>query len=327
MNRSQMKDPSLTPRETFRRFVAAGRRAIGPDTYLESCSGEWGDKVNLLAIDLFDAGRIGGDIFKWPVFVEHGVRRILSYYPFHNTVFWADADNLVLREEYSNRAQARTRVSIYALAGVPITLGDEIAALDDARIEMLRKAMPVVAVRPASLSRGELRDKLLRSRVEFARPFGSWQVRAFSNMTTNETLSATLDAPGCAVWDFWRDELLADPSENDGSLTLEVPPADTRLVRVTPVAKTGPTLVSVSRHVTQGGYEFRDYAADERGAKGLVRCPGRGDPVTVTFLLPKDCTVASASHPFAATGRLVRLRLSASAKEDVRFELRPSAFK
>lgn len=287
----------------LRRCARAVRKAVGDNCYVMSCSGEI-DHVNLAAIDIFDGGRIGGDIFGWREFRHWGVGRILSYLPFHNTVFWADADNLVLRPEFSSEAQARTRVSIYALAGIPITLGDEISALDEKRIDMLRRAMPVVPLRSATLSRGLPPPDLLPLRADFARAFGSWQIRGWSNLTTNRTLSATMTVRNAAVWDFWNDRLVYAGKEAK-TLTFAVAPGDTTLCRVTPLAEKGPTLLSVSRHITQGGYELRDYAADANGATGVVRCPG-GEPVTLTFLVD---------------GRVVRLKVSSRTKADVPFRL------
>ena len=310
--------PVGPPAETLRKCAAAVRKAVGDDCYVMSCSGEY-DHVNLAAIDIFDGGRIGGDIFSWNSFRVDGVNRILSYLPFHNTVFWADADNLVLRKEFSSEAQARTRVSIYVLAGVPITLGDEIAALDDARIDMLRKAMPVVRMRPASMSRGAPAKDLLPLRADFKRDFGVWQIRGWSNLTTNRTLSAEFAARDCAVWDFWNDRLVW-AGKDERRLAVTVEPGDTTLYRVTPLAKDAPTLVSVSRHVTQGGYELKSYAADANGATGTVRCPG-GETVKVTFLLPEGMSVRSASHPYDLDGRVIRLKLSSKARQDIAFRL------
>lgn len=310
--------PVAPPKDAMRACARAIRKAVGERCYVMSCSGER-ENANFSVIDLVDGGRIGHDIFSWFDFRMWGVNAILSYLPFHNTVYWADADNLVLRQEYSTEAQARTRVTVYALAGVPITLGDEIAALDDKRIEMVRRAMPVVPLRPASLSRGTPAGDLVPLRADFKRPFGAWQVRGWSNLTTNKTVSASFTVRASAVWDFWNDRLVS-AEKGEKTLSVTVAPGDTALYRVTPLEAKAPTLLSVSRHVTQGGYELKDYAADEKGARGVVRCPG-GETVTVTLLLPGGTGVASASHPFAREGRTVRLRLTSAEREDVAFSL------
>lgn len=314
----RLKDPTVGPEEAYRRMIAAGRRAVGPDCYLESCSGE-NDGPILGAIDYFDAGRIGGDIFKWDEFLHSGVNRILNFYPLHSTAFWADADNLVLRAEFSSLTQARTRATVYALSGVPITMGDEITALDAPRLDVLKRVMPVVPMHPASLARKTFPGGLMESTAHFARDFGTWRVKAWSNFTTNETLSAKFAAPGCAVWDFWRDRLVAASAATP--LDVTVAPGDTALWRVTPLEKAGPTLVSVSRHVTQGGYELARLTMTATGAEGAVKCPGR-ETVKVTFLLPEGTRVASASHLYDLDGRILRLKVASPVKATVPFAFR-----
>lgn len=307
-----------SPRATLRKCAAAVRKAVGDTCYVISCSGE-NDEANLAAVDYFNGGRIGGDIFSWEDFRKWGVDRILSYQPFHNTVFWADADNLVLRSEYSTEAQARTRITIYSLAGVPVTLGDEIAVLDEKRINMVRRAMPVVPMRPASLDRGVPASDLLSLKADFKRSFGSWQLRGWSNLTTNRTLNTTLVVRNSAVWDYWNDKLIS-ADKDEKTLSISIPPCDTCLYRVTPLENDVPTLLSVSRHITQGGYELKSYSADTTGAKGTVRCPGC-ETVKVTFVLPEGASVGSASHPFDLKGRILRLKIGTEVRSDVPFDL------
>ena len=309
----RMYDPTVTPEDAFRRMVLAAREELGPNVYLESCAAIK-DRDLLSMIDLFDSGRIGDDIFGWTEFCRNGVDRLLRFFPLHSTAFWADADNLVLRKEFSTEAQARTRVSVYGLLGVPVTVGDAMSELDSLRIDMLRRIMPVVPVTPASLDRGALNGDNLDLTVDFARDFGSWQVKAWVNLSTNCERIVLFDAPGCVAWDYWNDRLLPT-----GELRLA--PCDTLEARVTPLAAEGPTLLSVSRHLTQGGYELRDYSADAHGARGTVRCPG-GEAVKVSFLLPDGMKVVSASHLHRVDGRIMRLEISSSQKGDVAFEIR-----
>ena len=316
--REKMHDPSVMPEVAYRRMIAAGREAVGEKTYLLSCSGEW-DQCNLAAAEVFDAMRIGGDIFTWENFLKSGVQRILRYQPLHGTLILSDVDNLVLRPEFSTTEQARTRVSIYGLCGVPVTIGDTIESLDDGRIEMLRRIMPVVPVAPASLARAETSlDGLFRTEAGFSRPWGDWKVVAYSNFDTNSASRVSISAAGCAVWDFWRDELLSDGS--GGPVSFDVAPCDTRVVRVTPLAADGATLLSVSRHITQGGYELESFESDAHSARGAVKCPG-GETVKVTLLLPKARGAVSASHPHSVAGDVLRLRIAPESKCTVEWKV------
>ena len=143
-------DRSQTPARAFRNLVRAARETLGERVYLLSCAGD-SERDICGAMDFFNAARIGGDIFSWDDFLEQGINRVLHAYPWHNTVLYADADNLILRPEFSNPEQARTRVSFYGLAGLPVTLGDALSQLDPERVQMLRRIMPVTDIHPTEL--------------------------------------------------------------------------------------------------------------------------------------------------------------------------------
>ena len=309
--RNKLHDPSMTPEEVYLKMVRAGRKALGDDTFMLYCAGV-GDRCNLPSAGVFDAMRVGGDIFSWDSFVEEGANRIIRYQPLHGILVLSDADNLVLRPEFSNFAQARTRVSVYGISGVPITMGDAFSALDRPRIDLLKRVMPVVPVRPASLAQAASvkAGGLLPCEAAFSRPWGEWQVKSWSNFDTNAAKRVAFRADGCAVWDFWNDRAL---SLAGGEVAFEVPPADTVVARVTPLAKAGATLLSVSRHIMQGGYELEDFGTDAHSAHGAVKCPGR-ETVKVSLLLPEGHGKVEASHPYDLDGRVLRLKLSPSAK-------------
>lgn len=71
---------------------------------------------------MFDAARIGSDIFEWKEYIQYGVARMLKFYPMHNTMLLCDPDNLVLREEYNTMDQAISRASLYSMMGAPSML-------------------------------------------------------------------------------------------------------------------------------------------------------------------------------------------------------------
>lgn len=279
--RGAMKAPDGSAAEILRRMVAAGRRAVGPHTYLLSCSGETDAAVEA-APDLFDAARVGADVWKWEDFVREGVDRFLKYAPLHGKDLWCDMDNLVLRKPFSNLAQARTRVTLTSLFGVPITLGDEIAALDGARIDMLRKALPTINVRPVGSARRNP-DGVFEAAVDFRRAWGEWQVKSFSNFDTNRTQFTVFDAGDCVVWDFWRNELV---SGTGGWIVLEVPPGDTRLLRLTPRESDRPMLIGTSRHISQGGVEIDDFSVSADGTVRIVPSTVSRRPFEAVLMMP-----------------------------------------
>lgn len=306
----------LTPESAFRKLLEDGRRAVGDGTYLLYChASKPYDAAFLPNRRLFDAVRIGDDVFDWEAFCRHVVKAYLDFRPYAADVL-PDLDNLVLREEFNTLEQAQTRVTVYALTGVPITLGDRIDALDVPRLAMLRQAMPVVPTHPGSPDAALNEENVLSLTAPFARTWGRWQVRSWSNLSTAATARVSFEVPtGQVLWDVWNRELLAP---DGGKLDFELKPCASRVVRVTPLEKDGPTLVGTSRHLTQGGYELKDFAADAQGARGMVRCPG-GETVTLAFLLPEGTSVLKASHPSDLKGRLLRLNVDSPARADIPF--------
>ena len=281
----------------MRRMIDAGRKAVGPDTFLLSCSGETDDAVET-ASDLFDAARVGADVWKWDDFVREGVDRLLKYSGLHGRKLWCDMDNLVLREPFSNLAQARTRVSLTSLFGVPVTLGDEIAALDPDRVDMLRKALPTLNVLPAGEGRRDP-DSLFTATVDFRRKWGDWQVKAFSNFDTNRMRLAVLDVKDCAVWDFWRGELVC---ADGGRVVLEVPPGDTRLLRITPLNRNGYTLIGTTRHISQGGVELESFSVSDSGSVSAKPTSCVREGFDLVLLSPKGDIVFHRVQPVVPNG-------------------------
>lgn len=223
--RGSLKAPFFSSKEIVRKMVEAGRRAVG-DAYLLSCSGETDEAVEACP-DLFSAARIGADVSHWHEFVKEGVDRFLKYSYLHGDTLWCDMDNLVLREPYSNLAQARTRITLYSLFGVPLTLGDEVAALDRPRIDMLRKVLPTFNVRPKKVGL-RVPGEVFRTQVDFVRRDSRWTLHAFTNFETNKTLSASFNCGSAKATDFWTGKELRP---HDGVLEFSIDPCDTVCVR------------------------------------------------------------------------------------------------
>ena len=61
---TSLSDPSISSEDALCRIIGIARETLGEDFYMLSCSGEF-DREILCAADLFDAARIGGDVFTW----------------------------------------------------------------------------------------------------------------------------------------------------------------------------------------------------------------------------------------------------------------------
>lgn len=285
-------DQSLTSEQALRQVVAAARRTIGDDMYMMSCSGH-GMRDITFAADLFDGARIGGDVFDWDDFVRAALRRAFTYLCFHGIIFNADFDNVVIRSEYNTMRQAESRVSFIGLTGTPVTLGDDLPALEAERVELLKRALPVVDFHPMDLHQRTNDDPGVVINARIATPFESWNVVTAINTTDFPTTSridlrtnlqlATRDGERYLVYDFWGETFIG---VIDGAIELELDAYGSRLLAIRRYLDR-PQILSTSRHITQGAHDLMDMAWDAEALvlSGLSRVV-EDDPYVVTLHVP-----------------------------------------
>lgn len=285
-------DPARPTDAAVRDLIRVARETVGPDCYMLSCSGET-ERDICFAMDQFSAARISGDVFSWEKFLTSAVERIFHCYVWHNVIFYADADNLVLREEFNTPAQARSRVSFYGLAGLPVTMGDDLRTLPPERCELLRRLLPTADIHPMDLSRKQRGSDYSVLNLAVCRRFGSWNVAAVTNFTA-EPLRLSLQFGAdlqldCgrgrryAVCDYWNRRFLGVFGE---SLPLEIPAFDTAVLRITPLDDV-PEIVFTSRHITQGAVELREIVRGEDGSLAGTALCVPGETWRMMVLLPE----------------------------------------
>jgi len=179
-----MYDKTLSLKEVFRNMVKKTREVLGGDRYMLSCAGVRDAEI-LWACDMFDAARIGGDIFKWEEFVKEAVGRTARYYPFHNNAFYNDPDNVVIREEFNNMDEAFSRCAFVSLLGMPVTFGDDLTKLPEERVELLRRSIPVPDIRPMDLGRTSP-DDMTVTVLAIDGEVGAYTVISLLNTTDDE---------------------------------------------------------------------------------------------------------------------------------------------
>lgn len=309
--RHLLSDPGSSIEQYQHRIFEAGRKALGEDIYFLLCN-PVADHDLAVASDLCDSARIGGDIFKWDEFIEHAIDHLHHFYPIHNTILYADCDNLVIREEFNSINQARSRVSFYGLSGIPVTFGDRFSEYDEVRLDMIRRIVPAVDMNPLEFISKTPGGNVRLFVADFSRSFGSWQVVSVCNIDNEKVLDQTVDlAEIChletgsgrryAVYDFWNGSFMGIV-ENE--LTCRVEPLDTVVLRVTPIEdELLPTLISSSRHITQGGHELLEMKRDVSGGIlcGKVRCV-EGEVCRLSFFVPEGMSVEAEGGPWEQNG-------------------------
>ncbi len=258
-------DPSVSSYDAFKNVIETVRETVGEDMYMLSCSGEL-DKSVLNYADLFDGARIGGDVFKWEEFIDSVIRRLYRLYHLHNTVLYCDPDNVVIREEFNNNEQARTRVSVVSLLGLPFTIGDELNALDDYRIDLIRRALPPLDAHTMDLRVADYDGGVMVTNLAICKPFDEWNVVGVSNLSEEDkvaSVSITDELYLCKgryhVYDYWNHRYLGI---FEGKIDIRVKAYDTAVLCVKE-ARDELQIVSTSRHISQGGYDLLDACYDE----------------------------------------------------------------
>ena len=317
---NNLYDKKQSPHQALRSAIKAARSVIGRERYLLSCSGS-SERDTTFAVDLFDAARIGGDIFTWEDYLEQAVNLVLHYYPLHNTVYYADADNLVLRSEFNSVEQARSRISFYGLAGLPITLGDEIDALDETRIDMLKRIMPTVSMHGAELEIKKRDERFQIVNSAIAKKFGQWNVVGITNflekpadIPINLATDLQLDTnESYAVFDFWKQEFTGIFSS---CFQTKPEACGTNVFRITKLDNSPLQLIGSNRHILQGAAEICDVQFAENAYQYSVNCVENEDLI-LTFLVNENVREISCRNAeISRDGNICKVTVSGAGKVD-----------
>lgn len=332
-----MYDPSLTTKEAFRNAMRKARELIGKDVYIMSCA-SCDDPHFLWAADIFDGGRVGGDIFAWKDFLWEGVGKILRFFPLHNVVLYADPDNVVMRDEFNTPEQAFSRLAFVSLMGLPMTFGDDFAALQEERIRWIQKCLPVMDIHPMDLQVLELPEGTQEERMTGHRtadfpeekllinlaveqPFQRYNVvDVFNTSNTPQQVHISLQQdlnlePGeYLVFDFLHQKFLGNMTD---TITIALNPCESRVLRVQK-KQNRPQILGTSRHISQGAVEIEQAAWDCSDNTLTIGCQTiPDDPYDITLFVPQGYTPATASlqlvEQTVCGGNVYRLRIPGEA--------------
>lgn len=269
-------DQSRSSMETYGSMMGEIRRAVGEKAKILACN-----SVMPPTLGAADAFRIGDDVGNWDRTFRYGVGSVGPRY-YTNGVFWAnDPDCLLVREPFT-LSQARMWGSLIALSGGIVFISENLAALPQERLDIIRKCLPVYANTGEGYRFGRPLDLFERSpaavwHLPVRRGFASWDIIGLFNWGSQpEQRALALDATGYAegtsflAYDFWSAEFLG---EIHGSLSLKVDPLSCRVIALHRAAGK-PQILSTSRHITQGGVELLSCSWDE--ASGTLAGSVRG---------------------------------------------------
>lgn len=293
-----MLNPDITTYEAFVGMIKKTRELLGEDFFMLACGGYISSI--LWSAGVFDGSRIGPDLFTWEKFLMT-IGRIRQYYPLHNIALITDPDNVVLRDEYSNYNQAVSRLCVVSLLGLPLTFGDDLPELPAERVDLLKRALPVMKVHPTEFNNAMCDGKAQVLCQRIALPFEEYLVAGVMNFTDGELIkdisfreTLRLEDGRYHVYDYFRDKYLGIASDG---IQLDLDSFETRVLSFRPVLDR-PQIVSTSRHLSQGAAELRE--VDWRDNTLTVRAElVKGDNYKLTLYVPegfklKSCDLGTA---------------------------------
>lgn len=290
---AKLYNPNLTSKDLQRKISKIARENLGEDCYMLSCAQD-NDGDILWACDMFDSARVGGDIFNWDSFIKEGMIKALRFYPLHNNAFICDCDNIVLREQYNDYMQAASRVYFVAMLGMPVTFGDEFDALDEARINLIKTALPVLDVHPMDVNRQTKLGKVLKMNLAVAKEWENYNVvNVFNNNASD--YKALVDIPTdlsvdegkYLVFDYTKDEFIGVV---ESEFEVDLKANESRVFSVRKLLDR-PQLLSTSRHITQGAAEIKQtrWSNDKKQLTLQVELIANA-PYSITIYCPNGYT-------------------------------------
>lgn len=251
-------DSAKSSREAMLGAFRKARELLGQNCYMLYCSGHTQRDMDL-ACCVFDAARIGGDLFRWDTFIEECVKKVFAYYPLHNVVCNNDPDNVIVREKFNNLDQAITRAAFVSLTGMPFTLGDDLTKLPDERVEVLRRSIPPVPANPMDVVSANNDGKSVIVNLAVERPDMRCNIVDVVNLDSEDSMihvdfksDLGVDDGEYYVYDYWNRKFIGRVS---GSLAVELRPYASRIFAVHRV-KDEPQVISTSRHISQGAMDI-----------------------------------------------------------------------
>lgn len=248
-------NPSLTRAEIYRGALSTIRKALGPNIYLLGCGAP-----QLASAGLVDGMRIGPDAWGGV-----GFENVAARY-FEAGKWWLnDPDALV----GTNRPVEgyRAWVTLAAMSGSAITIGDDLAMLSREKLNILRKILPARGRvgRPLDLFRSNPANVWLLPTTLSGEKSA---VLSLFNWGGKETLTHRIELrkilgsqESVLVYDFWNDYLV---TENETGLEIPVPPGCVRTFCV--AERIGPPQVlAISSYLPQDDWALSEVTWSEAG--------------------------------------------------------------
>lgn len=307
--KAQFYDKSKTTLDVSIESMKILREIWGPEIWHTNHPDNAGGRIGY--VDVVGCGRDPGP--GWTQMNNHF--EVISNNTYQNHIIWySDPDCIVLRgkptrsdlkrprnKEFFNLEEARTAASQLSITGLQWLSGDDMPNLEPDRVELIKKAIPILPIFPIDLF-GRSRDPKNYPQIfdlKVNMPSGKYDVVAVTNWSTTadkRTVSFAeelgLDGGNAyVVFDFWKEQLVG---EMRGSFQTELPAHGTAVFEVHPLLER-PQLIANNRHLTGAfGIQKQGWRASSRTLAGTSETVP-GARYTLFFHVPKGMKVAKAA--------------------------------
>ena len=272
---SQFFDKSKSTFDVSAESMKAMRNVWGPEIWHTNHPDNAGGRIGY--VDVVGCGRDPGP--GWRQMSNNF--EVISNNTYQNHIIWySDPDCICLRghgtrvdlkrprnTQFFNLEEARTAATMLSITGLQWLSGDDMPALEKERVDLIKRAIPILPIFPIDLF-GRGRDpknfpQLFDLKVNM--PSGRYDVVAATNWTTDattRTISIFLDkelgldaSQEYVVFDFWKERLAGI---SHGSFQTELPVHGTSVLEVHALLD-HPQLLGNNRHLT-GAFGIRKQA-------------------------------------------------------------------
>ncbi|MCD6303338.1 MAG: alpha-galactosidase, partial [Planctomycetes bacterium] len=296
----------VTPEQSLRKWDEVAREELGPNTYILTCHSVWPGRCS---VGLVDGCRLSNDGFQ---------PRTLAQYNSLGGVLWRnDPDHCDVMGTYLMDpnammtvfglkkpvpARSIARPAFCTMAGAVLMASDKVEVYqDDRNIEGMKRSSPILFTVPGQLF-DPGRKKITWWLLEIDRPFDHWSVLArfqWAEKVANRKLKMPglppqevkfadlgLDAnTDYLVFEFWSQKYIG---KFRGSFTAPAMDANTAMdVFAIRRARPHPSVLSTTRHLSQGGVSLLDEKWDAAGGVLSGRSAVvQDDPYVLTVYVP-----------------------------------------
>lgn len=251
----------------YRKGLQIARDIIGPNKFVNNCC----PGPIPAAIGVIQGSRIGLD----SAACDHPMDVIQRWNFVNNILFWCDPD--AISNTYQRTTElVRLNVAARALTGQQFLTDDMWTRMPTPALKAMQKGIPVLDIRPANLYRIENWRDYDTFDLKIGKKWGSWDVAAlfnYSGMQTSKTLDLArlrLSSEYVHVFEYWSSKYVGRFYRN-AKLPRYIMPYDAEVFAIVPASDNNkPTLLSTSRHISQGALDLANVTWSGNEKKWVV---------------------------------------------------------